>query len=125
VIQGPADGVSTRHTAGYAEKQIPKALSDLARAAQLGEGKAEFVPHRDETQGQIEHLEQALEILGKAAHGKTCEAIQGISPEAEEIIAEFEGSIALEATLISSAQAVEHYEIARYGTFVGRPARVN
>ncbi len=82
----------------------------------MEEGKAGFLQHRDETQGQIERLKQVFELLGKAARGKTCEAIQGIIAEGEEIIEEFKDSPALDAGLISSAQAVEHYEIARYGT---------
>jgi ferritin-like metal-binding protein YciE len=102
----------------YAEKQILKTLPKIARAAQSQEGKAGFLQHRDETQGQIERLEQVFEIIGKPARGKTCEAIQGIISEGEEIIEEFKGSPALDAGLISSAQAVEHYEIARYGTLI-------
>jgi ferritin-like metal-binding protein YciE len=100
----------------YAEKQILKALPKMARAAQSEEGKAGFLQHRDETQGQIERLEQVFEILGKSPRGKTCEAIQGILAEGEEIMEDYKGTIALDAGLISSAQAVEHYEIARYGT---------
>lgn len=102
----------------FAEKQILKALPKMARAANSEEGKAGFLQHRDETQGQIERLEQVFELLGKAARGKTCEAIQGIIAEGEEIIEEFKESSALDAGLISSAQAVEHYEIARYGTLI-------
>jgi len=102
----------------FAEKQILKALPKMARAAQSEEGKAGFLQHRDETQGQIDRLEQVFEILGKPARGKTCEAIQGIISEGEEIMEEFKGSPALDAGLISSAQAVEHYEIARYGTLI-------
>lgn len=102
----------------YAEKQILRALPKMARASQSEDGKEGFLKHRDETQGQIERLEQVFEIIGKPARGKTCEAIQGIIAEANEIIEEFDGSIALDAGLISSAQAVEHYEIARYGTLI-------
>lgn len=102
----------------FAEKQILKALPKMARAANSEEVKAGFLQHRDETQGQIERLEQVFELLGKAARGKTCEAIQGIIAEGEEIIEEFKESPALDAGLISSAQAVEHYEIARYGTLI-------
>jgi ferritin-like metal-binding protein YciE len=102
----------------FAEKQILKALPKMARASQSEEGKAGFLRHRDETQGQIERLEQVFELLGKPARGKTCEAIQGIIAEGEEIMEEFKGSPALDAGLISSAQAVEHYEIARYGTLI-------
>ena len=100
----------------FAEKQILKALPKMARASQSEEGKAAFLKHRDQTQGQIERLEQVFDIIGKPARGKTCEAIQGILAEGEEIIEEYKGSVALDAGLVSSAQAVEHYEIARYGT---------
>jgi ferritin-like metal-binding protein YciE len=102
----------------FAEKQILRALPKMARAAHSEEGKAGFLQHRDETQGQIERLEQVFELLGKPARGKTCEAIQGIIAEGDEIMEEFKGSAALDAGLISSAQAVEHYEIARYGTLI-------
>lgn len=100
----------------FAEKQILKALPKMARAAQSEEAKAGFLQHRDETQGQIERLEQVFELLGKSPRGKTCEAIQGIIAEGEEIMEDYKGTAALDAGLISSAQAVEHYEIARYGT---------
>ncbi|MCL7999800.1 ferritin-like domain-containing protein [Brucella sp. 21LCYQ03] len=100
----------------FAEKQILKALPKMARASQSEEGKAAFLNHKDQTEGQIERLQQVFELIGKPARGKTCEAIQGIISEGEEIIEEYKGSPALDAGLISSAQAVEHYEIARYGT---------
>ena len=102
----------------YAEKQILKALPKMARAAQSEESKAGFLQHRDETQNQIERLEEVFEMLGKPARGKTCEAIQGIIAEGQEIMEEFKNSPAMDAGLISSAQAVEHYEIARYGTLI-------
>jgi ferritin-like metal-binding protein YciE len=100
----------------YAERQILKALPKMARAAQDPKLKAAFEKHKEETQGQIERLQDVFEMLGKKAQGKTCEAIQGILAEGEEIIDDFKGSPALDAGLISSAQAVEHYEIARYST---------
>lgn len=100
----------------FAEKQILKALPNMARAARSEEGKAGFLKHRDETEGQIERLGQVFEIIGKPLRGKTCEAIQGILAEGEEIMEEYRDSPALDAGLISSAQVVEHYEIARYGT---------
>ncbi|MBB3452606.1 ferritin-like metal-binding protein YciE [Rhizobium sp. BK313] len=102
----------------FAERQILTALPKLARAAVSEEGKAGFLQHRDETQGQIERLEQVFEILGQPARGKPCEAIQGILSEGEGIMEDFKGSPTLDAGLISSAQAVEHYEIARYGTLI-------
>lgn len=100
----------------YAERQILKALPKMARAAQSADAKAAFEKHREETEGHVERLQQVFEIVGKRAQGKTCEAIQGIIAEGEEIIEEFKGSPALDAGLISAAQAVEHYEIARSGT---------
>ena len=102
----------------FAEKKILKALPKMARATQSEEGKAGFLKHRDETEAQIERLEQVFEMLGKAARGKTCEAIQGIIAEGEEIMEEYKGTAALDAGLIASAQTVEHYEIARYGTLM-------
>lgn len=100
----------------FAEKRILRALPKMARAATAQELKDAFTRHKDETAGHVERLDQVFELLGKSARGKTCEAIQGILAEAEEIIEEFKGSSALDAGLISSAQAVEHYEITRYGT---------
>lgn len=100
----------------YAERQILKALPKMRRAAQSDELKAAFEQHQHETEGQIDRLNRVFEALGKSPRGKTCEAIQGIIAEGEEIIEAFQGSPALDAGLISAAQAVEHYEIARYGT---------
>ena len=100
----------------YAERQITKALPKMAKAAQSSELKAGFEKHLAETEGQIERLEQIFELLGKPARGKTCDAILGIIEEGKSIMDEFKGTSALDAGLISSAQAVEHYEIARYGT---------
>jgi len=100
----------------YAERKILKALPKMARAAQSPELKAGFEKHREETEGQVERLEQIFELMGKRAKGKTCDAIEGILAEGEEIIEEFKGTPALDAGLISSAQAVEHYEMARYGS---------
>ncbi|OLP62711.1 hypothetical protein BJF93_21960 [Xaviernesmea oryzae] len=100
----------------FAERQIARALPKMARAAQSEELKAAFQKHKEETEGQIERLQQVFELVGKPARGKTCEAIQGIIAEGEEIIEEYKGTAAIDAGLISSAQAVEHYEIARYGT---------
>ncbi|WP_180901062.1 YciE/YciF ferroxidase family protein [Martelella soudanensis] len=102
----------------FAERQILKALPKMARAASSEDLAAAFRNHKEETEGQVERLQQVFEILGKPARGKTCEAIQGIIAEGEEIIEEFDGAPALDAGLISSAQAVEHYEMARYGTLL-------
>ena len=100
----------------YAEKQILRALPKMAKAAESEELRQAFQTHRDETEGQIQRLEQVFEALGKKAQGKTCEAIQGIIDEGKEIMEDFAESEALDAGLIAAAQAVEHYEISRYGT---------
>jgi ferritin-like metal-binding protein YciE len=100
----------------YAEKQIVKALPKMAKAAQSSELKAGFEKHVEESEAHIERLEQVFEMLGKPARGKTCEAILGIIEEGKTIMDEFKGTTAIDAGLISAAQAVEHYEIARYGT---------
>ena len=100
----------------FAERQVLKNLPKLAKAAKTPELKQAFEHHRDETEGQIERLQKVFEIFGKRARGKTCEAINGILEESEEILDEFGDSPALDAGLVASGQAVEHYEIARYGT---------
>ena len=100
----------------YAEKQIVKTLPKLAKAAQSEELRAGFEQHRAETEVHVERLEQVFELLGKAPRGKTCDAILGIIEEGKEIMEDFKGTSALDAGLVSSAQAVEHYEMARYGT---------
>jgi ferritin-like metal-binding protein YciE len=100
----------------YAEKQILKTLPKMAKAANSSDLKAGFEEHRQQTEGHIERLEQVFEIIGAPARGKTCEAILGIIEEGKTIMDEFKGTPALDAGLISAAQAVEHYEIARYGT---------
>jgi len=100
----------------YAERKILKALPKMAKAAQSPDLKAAFEKHEDETEGQVERLRKVFEILGKQARGKVCPAIEGIIEEGEEIMDEFKGSPALDAGLVSAAQAVEHYEITRYGT---------
>ena len=100
----------------YAEKKIYKSLPKMAKAAQAPDLKAAFVKHREETEGQIARLEQVFEIIGKKPQGKTCAAIEGILEEGEEIMEDYKGTPALDAGLLAAAQAVEHYEISRYGT---------
>lgn len=100
----------------YAERKILKTLPKMARAAQSPELKAAIEKHKDQTEGQIERLQQVFELIGKRAQGKTCDAIEGIIAEGEEILDEYKGTAALDAGIISSSQAVEHYEITRYGT---------
>jgi ferritin-like metal-binding protein YciE len=99
----------------YAEKQILKALPKMAKAANSDELRAAFEKHHDETEGQVERLEQIFEMIDKPARSKTCYGIQGILEEGKEVIDDFKGSEALDAGMVAAAQAVEHYEIARYG----------
>jgi ferritin-like metal-binding protein YciE len=100
----------------YAERNILKALPKMSRGAQSKELKAAFDKHRQETEGHVQRLQEVFEILGKRAMGKTCPAIDGILEEGAEMLDEFKGAPALDAALVAAAQAVEHYEIARYGT---------
>ncbi len=100
----------------YAEKQILKALPKMAKAANSDKLRAAFEKHHDETEGQVERLEKIFELLGKAARGKKCDAIEGILDEGKEIMEEYADTPALDAGLLAAAQAVEHYEISRYGT---------
>ena len=100
----------------YAEKRILKALPKMAKGAESPKLKKGFEKHLAQTEGQVERLEQVFEIFGQPARGKKCEAIEGILAEGDEIMTSFKGTAALDAGLISAAQAVEHYEIARYGT---------
>jgi ferritin-like metal-binding protein YciE len=88
----------------------------MAKAAQNRELKAAFEKHRVETEGQVARLEQVFAIIEKKAKGKTCDAIIGITDEGAEIMQDYKGSPALDAGLLAAAQAVEHYEISRYGT---------
>lgn len=88
----------------------------MARGAKSPDLKAAFQKHKDETETQVERLQQVFELIGKPARGKTCPAIDGIIEEGEEALQDFADSPALDASLIAAAQAVEHYEIARYGT---------
>jgi ferritin-like metal-binding protein YciE len=100
----------------HAEKQILKALPKMARAANSDELRQAFETHREETQGQVERLQRVFEIFGKRATSKTCHAILGLIEEGQEVMEEFKDSEALDAGLLAAAQAVEHYEISRYGT---------
>src|SRR6201999_4156226 len=87
-----------------------------AKAANSDKLRAAFEKHEGETETQIERLEKIFEIIGKAARGKKCDAIEGILDEGKEIMEEYEDEPALDAGLLAAAQAVEHYEISRYGT---------
>ena len=109
----------------YAEKQILKALPKMAKAANSDKLRTAFEKHHDETEGQIERLERIFEQLGKAARGKKCDAIEGILDEGKEIIDEYADTPALDAGLLAAAQAVEHYEISRYGTLKAWAAKLD
>jgi ferritin-like metal-binding protein YciE len=100
----------------YAEKKILTALPKMAKAAQSEELQAAFEKHEGETEGQVDRLEKVFELINQPAKGKTCDAINGMIDESKEVMKEFRGSAALDAALLAAAQAVEHYEISRYGT---------
>jgi ferritin-like metal-binding protein YciE len=100
----------------FAEKKILATLPKMAKAAQSKDLKAAFLKHQKETAGQIKRLENVFNIFGKRPTAKKCEAIMGITKEGAEIMTEYKGMPALDAGLAAAAQAVEHYEISRYGT---------
>jgi ferritin-like metal-binding protein YciE len=100
----------------FAEKKILSTLPKMEKAAQAPELKQAFKKHHTETQGHIDRLEKVFAIIDKKPVGKTCAAIVGITDEGAEIMDEYKGSPALDAGLLAAAQAVEHYEISRYGT---------
>ena len=100
----------------FAEKKILAALPKMAKAAQSPELKKAFEKHRRETEGQVERLEQVFGLIDAKPQGKTCDAIMGIVKEGKGVMAEYKDSPALDAALLAVAQAVEHYEMSRYGT---------
>lgn len=102
----------------FAEKKIMSALPKMAKAAQNDELQAAFEKHLVETEGQVERLDAVFEEIGETPRGKTCDAIMGILDEGKEIMSEYKGTPALDAGLLAAAQAVEHYEISRYGTLI-------
>jgi ferritin-like metal-binding protein YciE len=99
----------------FAENKILKTLPKMAKAAQSKDLRAAFAKHERETRGQIKRLENVFRILGKPARAKTCDAIMGITDEGAEIMKDYKGMPALDAGLLAAAQAVEHYEMSRYG----------
>jgi ferritin-like metal-binding protein YciE len=102
----------------YAERQLLKALPKMAKSAQAPALKDAFTSHRDETVHQVERLEEVFEHLGKRAKGVPCEAIKGLIEEAEEVIGESDAGPVRDAGLVACGQAVEHYEMARYGALI-------
>src|SRR5262245_50485665 len=117
----------SRYTQGHllrreAHFESPAQDGEAANSDQL---RAAFEKHFDETEGQVERLEQIFEMLGKAARAKKCDAIEGIIDEGKEIMDEYADTQALDAGLLAAAQAVEHYEISRYGTLKAWAAKLN
>jgi ferritin-like metal-binding protein YciE len=103
----------------YAEKKILRALPKMAKAVgKQSRLAAAFETHREETEGQVERLEQVFKSIGEKPRGKKCAAIEGLTEEADELMDEVENAATLEAGLLAGPQAVEHYEIARYGTLL-------
>lgn len=102
----------------FAENAIVKALPKMMEAARSADVKTAFGVHLEETKAQVSRLDKVFKLLGEKAEGVECKAILGIIAEGEEIVEEFSGGEGLDAGLISAAQAVEHYEITRYGTML-------
>ncbi len=108
--------LSTLQDIYHGEKQILKALPKMAKNATTPELKQAFQHHYEQTEGQVERLQRVFELMNKSARGRTCEAIEGLVEEGKEVMNEAETGEVMDAGLIAAAQAVEHYEIARYGT---------
>ena len=100
----------------YAERQIEKALPDMINKASDAQLKKGFQMHLRQTRGQIKRLDRAFKALKETPKGSRCPAIDGIIDEANEIAGDVDDKVVLNAALIAAAQAVEHYEITRYGT---------
>lgn len=101
----------------YAEKKLTKILPKMAKKATTEELAEAFTAHAEETAGQVQRIEKVFELLQKAPRAKKCEALEGLSAEGDHVMEEAEDNV-MDAGLIASAQAVEHYEIARYGTLI-------
>ncbi len=106
----------TLHDVYYAENAITKALPKVIDAVSNGDLKTVLKDHLAETKGQIKTLDAVFKSIGKKASGEKCDAIEGLIKETEGVIKEAEGSVAKHAAVIGCCQAVEHYEISRYGT---------
>ena len=100
----------------HAEKQLLRAMPKMAKSTESEELRQAFETHREETVGQIERLEQVFELMGKRPRGVPCEAMQGLIEEGKEVMEEAEDPDVMDAGVLAAAQAIEHYEIARYGT---------
>ncbi|WP_119271469.1 YciE/YciF ferroxidase family protein [Taklimakanibacter deserti] len=102
----------------YAEKKLTKILPKMAKKATSEELTEAFTSHAEETQGQVQRIEQVFDMLDKTPRAKKCEALEGLSAEGDHVMEEAEDDGVMDAGLIASAQAVEHYEIARYGALI-------
>jgi ferritin-like metal-binding protein YciE len=102
----------------YVENQIVKNLPKMIEAATDAELKRGLKQHLVETENQVVRLEQAFELLGESPRGTRCPGIDGILTEGDEILGDVDGRVATNAAIVASAQAVEHYEITRYGTLI-------
>lgn len=114
----------TLHDIYYAEQQITKNLPTMAEKAKNPELKAAFTSHLRETEQQLQRLEQIFQKLGQDAKGVECKAINGILAETKEIISDSDNAEVCDAAMLAAAQAVEHYEIARYGTLIDFATRL-
>jgi ferritin-like metal-binding protein YciE len=102
----------------YAEKQIVKSLPEMIEKASTPQLKQGFQTHLRETENHVKRLDQVFDLIGKKAQGVDCPAIDGIIEEAEDVVGEVQNKSVLDAALIAAAQAVEHYEMTRYGTLI-------
>ncbi|HEX2256258.1 MAG TPA: ferritin-like domain-containing protein [Afifellaceae bacterium] len=109
----------------YAEKHILKALPKMAKKANNDQLRKAFEQHEKETQGQVERLEKVFGMLNEKPKGDHCPAIEGLVEEAEELMGEIKDGETLDAAMIAAAQAVEHYEISRYGTLIAWSEQLN
>jgi ferritin-like metal-binding protein YciE len=106
------------HDLFYAENQILQALPEMIEKATDADLKASFEKHRDETEGHVHRLREVFEVLGAEPKGDKCPAIDGILKEGRDLLGEIEGGDVMNAALVFAAQAVEHYEITRYGALI-------
>jgi ferritin-like metal-binding protein YciE len=102
----------------YAEKKLTSILPKMAKKATSPELADAFTSHAEETEGQVGRLEEIFKLIDKAPRGKKCEALEGLKAEGDHVMEEAEEDGVMDAGLIASAQAVEHYEIARYGALI-------
>jgi ferritin-like metal-binding protein YciE len=102
----------------HGEKQILKALPKMAKHAESSELKSALEHHLEETEGQVERLERVFKLLDRPARGEPCEAIKGLIEEGEEVMEKAKDAAVCDAGMIAAGQAIEHYEIARYGTLI-------